>query len=689
MATFSFSSAALQVRHEGLPVGDTASFGADQWQRIRSVEDVCLLYPERMAAMLQQLRCDAPGMAKVAAAFADKQLTLACEHLLEYYRTAEAPDDLYRRHIWWEVVSPEKEADLMIRQGIYTENKSHQAAVPRTSDGHLDWNFRGTVGDMEWAWALNRFYHAEILLDAYRKTGNPVYAKAIDLHVKDWIIAGMPYPARKNSTAMWRGLETAQRAEIFTEIFYKSVKSGQLSPASLLLLLSSIPEHAHYLNRFHSAGNWATIEMAALATIAAAFPEWKASGEWIRYAAGVMSAEIEKQVYPDGAQTELSSSYHRVALKNFDHLYRICRRKQIALPENYRSRIEGMWHYLAATMRPNGYGLLNNDSDLEYYRHLVEQAAAEYGREEWKAMAACENSTGVMPPSVVFPWAGHFVMRSGYDSTAHWSFFDMGPWGTGHQHNDKLHLSVAAFGNDFLVDAGRFAYQGSLAQRFRQYACSSAAHNLLLIDGCGQAPGIPRAREALTEKYYSIDDRFDYASASFESFDGIEGTCEHTRVVCYLRGQCWIVVDKISSDRNRTVETLWHWHPSCTVTMNAGQTASGNNGNGWLHIIPAGNARLTASMVKGQEQPTVQGWYSKTYNEVESTTTSIYAAQTKNDTVLVWMLYPSKHPSPKLPIKAHADSLGVTVKFKLPGNASQSLYIPFADSRKAALKITD
>src|SRR5690606_15235854 len=98
-------------------------------------------------------------------------------------------------------------------------------------------------------------------------------------------------------------------------------------------------------------------------------------------------------------------------------------------------------------------------------------------------------------PSVVYPWAGQLVMRSGYDVDAHWAFFDIGPWGTGHQHNDKLHLSVSAFGRDLLVDGGRFAYRGSLADKFRRYAVGSASHNVVLIDGNGQDAG-PRVAEA-------------------------------------------------------------------------------------------------------------------------------------------------------------------------------------------------
>jgi len=125
------------------------------------------------------------------------------------------------------------------------------------------------------------------------------------------------------------------------------------------------------------------------------------------------------------------------------------------------------------------------------------------------ARAGASGTAPEGPPSRVFAWAGQLVSRSGFDRDAHWSFFDFGPWGIGHQHQDKLHLSVAAFGRDLLVDAGRFAYSGELAERFRRYAVASAGHNVLSIDGRGQGPG-PREVDAPADGC-GIDARFDWA----------------------------------------------------------------------------------------------------------------------------------------------------------------------------------
>jgi hypothetical protein len=185
----------------------------------------------------------------------------------------------------------------------------------------------------------------------------------------------------------------------------------------------------------------------------------------------------------------------------------------------------------------------------------------------------------------------------------------MGPWGSGHQHNDKLHLSVSAYGKDFLVDSGRFAYTGEVAEKFRPYAKSSAAHNLLLIDGKGQQNGPRLADKPLGEDHFKIATNFDYASSSFDQYIDVEGTAKHTRVVFYVRGQFWVVVDNIETDRPRRIDALWHWHPENTVVKDR-YTVKTLNERGNLTLVPVSRQNFDIQLIKGQETPEIQAWYS-------------------------------------------------------------------------------
>ena len=427
--------------------------------------------------------------------------------------------------------------------------------------------------------------------------------------------------------------------------------------------------------------------MSGLATAATAWPEFKKSPPWLAYSKETMTESLKKQVYPDGVQTELTSHYHQVALNNFSLFMNLCEEANEPLSPLYASRIQKMWNYIAYTMRPDGYGLLNNDADLDYNRDNIINKSAEYGRKDWLYIAS-NGAKGTKPdrqPSIFFPWAGHFIMRSGFDPNAQWAFFDMGPWGTGHQHNDKLHLSVSAFGRDFLVDGGRFAYRGDVAKKFRKYAEGSSSHNVILIDGAGQTAGPELNTQPIASDHYKIADKFDFAWSSFDQFIDVKGESNHTRSIFYVRGKFWVVVDRINTDRPRNIEVLWHWHPDCKVVTKNDNIVATANEKGNLEIIPVAKTPLSLTLVKGQDEPQIQGWYSQEYNTYEPNTASIYSAKIDKSAVFVWVLYPSENNLPTVHAEITSQNKnGLTVEVNNRGEGKWLVKIPFSNSNDAS-----
>lgn len=617
-----------------------AVFAQRKWTEIYSVEDLYRTYPENVQKVFTEIDLNYRGLEKVKQAYEKKDVISASNLLLEYYNSQYS--GRARRKVWTDNSNKTNSLADSITRDIFTFQQV-TGKVPRKIDEHLVWSFTGPQDDIEWAWALNRHYPVSTLLPLYFETGNPKYVKYIDQFIKDWILESTPYPAKKSSTAMWRGLEVSFRVKVWSKVFYDLMDSKYISPATRLLILSSLPDHAHYARNFHGQTNWLTMEMSGLATFATSWPEFKSSKDNLDYSISAITQSLKEQVYPDGVQTELTSSYHRVALANFSLFKEICEENKIKLPEFFTKQIENMWSYLAYSIRPNGYGVLNNDGDLDYNRERLLTEANKYGREDWKYLAS-NGQIGKKPnplPSIVFPWAGQAIFRSGYDSKAHWSFFDIGPWGSGHQHNDKLHLSVSAFGKDFLVDAGRFAYRGEIAEKFRKYATGSKGHNVMLIDGKEQKPGPLLAEKPLSESDYSINKNESYAHGFFDKFDGLEGECKHDRTLYYKKDNFWIVVDKITTDRPREIQALWHWHPDCKL-INQGDRILAENSSGNLSIVPVSENDWKIDLIKGQEYPEIQGWYSKEYNIYEPSTISVYSTRIESNSIFVWLLFPSE-----------------------------------------------
>jgi hypothetical protein len=654
------------------------------WKEINTVEEAVSAFPERIDFIFEKMDLTREGLAKTKKAYENGNIILACKYLLDYYRHSDAKKRIKKDppQVSAETVHA---ADSIVNDIITIQRVSDK--VPRLGNGHLDWHHTGPANDKEYAWLFNRHSAVGFLLGTWFRTGNPKYARHIYFFIKDWIISSWPYPGVKSHTAMWRGLEVTARVRNWMPAFYNLIDTEYLSPATQLLILSSIPEHAHYLRNFHGGGNWLTMEINGLATVATAWPELKKSEDWLNYAIETMTESLKEQVYPDGAQTELTSHYHYVALANFDRFAAICNTADIALPDFYTETREQMWHYLAGTMRPNGYGLLNNDADLMYNRQRIHEAASAYHRDDWEYIAS-NGKSGQNPgiPSFVFPWAGHIISRSDFTTDAHWSFFDTGPWGSGHQHRDKLHISLAAYGRDLLVDAGRFAYVGKVADKFRKYATGSTGHNVILIDEKGQEPGPVKTTEPLPEKNYAITDDFDYATGSFSNYTGLEGSCEHIRSLFYVRGEFWVVVDKISGSRPRKIEALWHWHPDCKVQESNGIVSTVNQ-HGNLAIIPAGNINWDIKLVKGREKPSIQGWYSSEYNIYEPNTTSVFSTNINSGKTLIWVLFPSEKATPHVDIRLlPEEDEGIRMRVSVQGKGHRDVFVPFKNSAKASME---
>ena len=658
-------------------------FAQKSWKEITTVEDLCESYPELIKIMFNQFNLDYQGLEKVKAANENGQMVDACNYLLAYYKNGTIAQEL-RRDQPAVTSKTDALADTILKNVFVRQNV--RGEVPWSEDGHRDWYYKGPNNDREWAWLSNRHSQINNLLATYFESGNPKYAEYIDMFLRDFIIASMPYPAAKGRESIWRGLEVAARAKVWSRIFYGMINSEYLSPATQLLILSSLPDHAHYNRNFHGGNNWLTMEISALATVATNFPEYKESGEWLAYSIETMTESMKGQVYADGAQTELTSHYHNVSLANFELFKDICDNANQELPGFFNQTIENMYSYIAHAVRPDGFRILNNDGDLGSDRDRILKGAQIYGQPEWEYIIT-NGKAGTEPtdgPSYFFPWAGQMISRSGYDADAHWSFFDIGPWGSGHQHNDKLHISISAFGRHLLVDAGRFAYTGEVARKYRPYARGSAGHNLVLIDSKGQKGGPTHAKEPLSDNYFKIAEDFDYASNSFDSFIDVDGQAKHIRSVFYVRGEFWVVVDRIITDKPRKIDVLWHWHPECLVEKDNSMVKTSNK-KGNLAVIPVSKQKFDISFIEGQEEPEIQGWYSQEYNMFEPNIASFYSTKINENSTIVWLLLPSEKEMPKIGAEILSENdEGVKIEVKSKRNVWH-LDIPYINSEDANL----
>ena len=628
-------------------------------QTLTSVEEVYKHQPERIKYLFEQLDLSSSGLENVNRSLQAKDTILAAKNLLKFYQDVERS---------WVVTTLDPlsvEEAVSIARNLAQDRVEFNGVagrIPRNPSGDWQWDYTGPKQDDEFGYSLNGHRYLAALLIA-----NPSqYARLFDRIIQDWVLTH-PLPPAEDSIYLvlnnvngldyrdigevqWRTLEAGRRlGAVWPQLFYGFQNAAHFSPATRLLMLSSLAEQANYLMEYHKKEhNWTTMEMNGLALTGLAFPEFKLADEWADYARDVMSREINRQVYPDGVQTELSTKTQWVALNRFESIANNFQKAGRKIANPYQKRLEEMYNFLAYSMRPDGHQPLNNDSDREDLRPRVLTAAKKFNRPDWDWIAT-NGQRGQLPdstPTVTFPWAGIHVMRNGWGERAHWAFYDTGPYGTGHQHADKLHLSVAAFGKDLLVDGGRYTHQNYFSfdpTIWRGYFRSSFSHNIILVDGNGQLSGPVRDDNPLQENQdYVHQPNYDFARGEFTNgYVSVDGLAEHYRSVLYLKDQYWLVLDHFNTDRPRKLEVLWHYAPDCEVALEQGSAVSINANEGNLRITPLGNIKWQNEIISGQEKPVIQGWYSAEYGTKEPNPTVVYSAEIDESATFAWLLVPA------------------------------------------------
>ncbi len=627
-----------------------------------SVEWLCAAEPARVRALFDSLNLEKPGMETVRRAVVDKDYSAACNALVAYYRNASTAKWLRKSPVDETEKRDAKCEPMLAGEFTYYGKKGK---VPRATTGRLDWGYGGPANADDWRDSHNMMGYVNQLMSGYLKTGRREYVEQIDRDIRDWILSN-PHPGRMMRRGPWNGLQVSARVTNWMLVFYGLQGVDAFTPATRILMLSSLAEHAQYLMLFHRRdfNNWTVQEVTSLGIIGCAWPEFRDAPGWRAYSQEKVGDQMRALAYPDGAEAELSCGYHKRTTEEFEEYAGTIRQFGYPVADSLTINLKRMWSYLAYTMRPDGTTPENNDTDRRNIAEQMVGLAKKYNQPDWEYIAT-QGRDGSKPrigPTITFPWAGQTIMRSGWDADAQWTFFDAGPFGVAHQHYDKLHVSIDAFGRALLVDAGRFQYQENA---YRDYFVSSAAHNVLLIDGAGQNKTPERAERPLPGTDYGSTSEFDYARGVFDAgYPGTKGRAVHTRAIVYVRNQFWIVADRVETDRKRKVEALWHFAPDCSVVIEGRNAVSTDEGKGNLRIVPVGGTSWRAQIVKGADSP-VQGWYSGYYTEKEPNPTAIYSAEIPGTTTLVWVLTAARGAVPAIDasvISSREDRVEVRVR---------------------------
>jgi len=195
------------------------------------------------------------------------------------------------------------------------------------------------------------------------------FAQEFDSQFSDWVqdCPLLTDAANQAPYSQWRTIEAGIRmAWTWPSAFTIFRRSTSVKDETLISMVKSMIEYGRYLRRHPTSGNWLTMEMNGLYHVGVLLPFVRETSEWRDFAASRPLTDLDAQVYPDGAQIELTPGYHNVALCDFLRPVHTAGAYGYRLPDGCFSKLERMFTYnmwaIAATPRTNPMPLVQNSN---------------------------------------------------------------------------------------------------------------------------------------------------------------------------------------------------------------------------------------------------------------------------------------------------------------------------------------
>ena len=316
-------------------------------------------------------------------------------------------------------------------------------------------------------------------------------------------------------------------------------------------------------------------QSAALWTVGALFPEMRRAGAWERRGRETFEAEVLRQVDTDGTFLQRGPFEHRTLLDLVLWSARLGELTGVPLGEATLERLGAAFRWLVELTDPDSGAVPNfgvNDGT-----HLLPLSTCAYGdmRPTLQAMSFLlyrrrafaegpwdEKMLWLFGPDALdadvgaWPRRGSSLASGGYETFVGprtWAAVRSGKPSRVPDQADMLHLDLWDGPRNVLRDAG--VLQAGPAGRWVTYGSSTAAHNVVEIDGEDQMRRAPRQRWAravrsrFLRRRRSDDGRVDVFAGEHEGYRRLAGTPVHRRSLIRL-DDAWVVVDDRAGHRH-------------------------------------------------------------------------------------------------------------------------------------------
>ena len=575
----------------------------------------------------------------------------------------------------------------------------------------INWSYNATSPiNNEWTWQFNRHDWWDDLAQATQSNSGGLgtsYGNELVFEINDWIAtSNVPVSGWNNAGSRWRSIEAGLRtSSIWPSTFYRMKGSSLVSDALLVKWVKSFYEHGKFLeDHWSTSGNWVGIESRGLFTTGAIFPEFHEAAGWRALAITRAEGLLLNDVFPDGAEKELSPGYHDNVIGDIEGLKNVATLNSLPTSQVFDERLASLYDYELYVSEPNRRIPIINDSwNVNVSGRLAGGFATFPARTDYQWIST-NGASGTIPSrtSHLFPNAGQAVMRSGWTTNSNYLLMDAGPFGTGHQHEDKLSINVDGYGTRHIIDCGPYDYDTSA---YRTWSLKSHANSQPLIDDLDQnraGAGNAVKTDAQTPVKWLTSSRFDYAAGTYGA-TSLEGwgpsrvrPAISTRHVFFVKPDWWVVIDAFAAlDASpHTYSGVFHCSDDnvqsdaatqrITVQLVPGEfdpysrtTISAGNTKPSLTITPLVAGAQTLEVIEGQDLPNpIFGFQMEkdTTFKKQSIPSARYNRTVTGDTQMAYVLAAAPASgSPRTPVVtrevAAANTYGVRAAFS--GNAAE------------------
>jgi len=458
---------------------------------------------------------------------------------------------------------------------------------------------------------IARFPYFDQLVPAYYHTGNEKYAQAIVGDMVDFMDNAPISKAEKYhvqidaKTNPWNWVLLQWRVMRWIDALSIIKESPSIPDSTYLRIIHHIWQEVDWLVPrmvlgLHNGtlGNVRTILYAGFN-----FPEAANSKEWLDVGINFFRFFLELAFYPGEILVEGTLGYSEgtlfMCLGIFEGL------PDTELKEKIRKPLEKLVDGHIGLMKPDRSLPRYGDHGVFNLRErMLLKAGRLFNRADFINLAQEDYSSKASPSYLSYPpnskpfyISGYYAMRDGWEWDAQYLSMDAGPYGTNHQHADKLSITVSADGADFIVDPGTSIYK-STEPGIKYDLRFGFLHNVITIDGVDPNTG--------WDRHYAFD-VLDNRWITNPKYDFLEGTYEYRnnlldiiarRTVFYKRGEYWLIFDALKGSGKHNIESNFQFMKDTQIDIEENSIIATATNGATLHLASVSDG-LTPTIIIG------------------------------------------------------------------------------------------